>query len=76
MSKPDILERLGNHAAVTMFDVDEAAKEIKELRCLRLTDAEREALVRNLRHGKGMWLMHVSQGDKAVIDALLERHAK
>ena len=33
MSKPDILELLGNHAAVTMFDVDDAAQEIKNLRC-------------------------------------------
>lgn len=48
---------------------------LAEIARLRLTDAEREALVRNLRHGNGMWLMHVSQGDKAVIDALLERHA-
>lgn len=38
-----------------------------------LTDAEREALERNLKHANGRWLMHVSEQDQATIGGLLER---
>ena len=38
---------------------------------LTLTKEEKECLIRNLKHGNGWWLMHISEKDKAILNKLL-----
>jgi hypothetical protein len=70
----DVLEAAfdggGNCAAYVKSYLTKMQKEIERL---RLTDAERGAIERNIKHGNGKWLMHVSEKDQEIISKMLER---
>lgn len=53
-------------------EIDDLRSEVERL---RVTDAERATLMRNLTHRSGQWLMHISSEDQRIISNLLARTA-